>query len=86
MASLLRLLIRLYQIVLTPVRMMFGLHSTCRFVPTCSEYADEAVRVHGAWKGGRLALWRILRCHPWGGHGLDPVPEKVDRPAKTQKS
>jgi putative membrane protein insertion efficiency factor len=47
---------------------------TCRFTPTCSEYAIEAVRKYGALKGLRLAVKRILRCHPWGGQGYDPVP------------
>ncbi|MCJ2183088.1 membrane protein insertion efficiency factor YidD [Novosphingobium sp. 1949] len=47
---------------------------TCRFSPSCSQYAIEAVRAHGAIKGGYLAIWRLLRCHPWGGHGYDPVP------------
>ena len=47
----------------------------CRFLPTCSDYALDAVRKHGAWKGGRLALRRIGRCHPWGGSGFDPVPD-----------
>ncbi|WP_374411114.1 membrane protein insertion efficiency factor YidD [Novosphingobium colocasiae] len=51
---------------------------TCRFTPSCSQYAIEAVRGHGAIKGGLLALWRLLRCQPWGGHGYDPVPEKTD--------
>ncbi len=47
---------------------------TCRFEPTCSAYALEAVSLHGFFKGGALALWRILRCNPWGGGGFDPVP------------
>lgn len=47
---------------------------TCRFAPTCSEYAIEAVRKHGPLKGIRLAIKRIARCHPWGGQGYDPVP------------
>lgn len=46
----------------------------CRYVPTCSEYAVEAVLKHGIFHGGWLALRRILRCHPWGGSGYDPVP------------
>ena len=46
----------------------------CRYTPTCSQYAVEAVKKYGAVKGGWLALKRILRCHPWGGHGHDPVP------------
>lgn len=48
--------------------------STCRFVPTCSQYAVEAIRKYGPFKGGWLALKRISRCHPWGGSGYDPVP------------
>lgn len=47
---------------------------TCRFEPTCSEYAITALKRHGALKGGSLALRRIVRCHPWGGSGFDPVP------------
>lgn len=47
---------------------------TCRFTPTCSEYAIEAVKKHGPLKGMWLAIKRILRCHPWGGQGYDPVP------------
>ena len=45
----------------------------CRFQPTCSEYAYEAIDKYGILKGGRLAIWRILRCNPWGGSGYDPV-------------
>jgi putative membrane protein insertion efficiency factor len=48
--------------------------ATCRYTPTCSEYAIQAVRKHGIFKGGWLALRRIARCHPWGGSGYDPVP------------
>lgn len=46
----------------------------CRYTPTCSQYAQEAIRKYGPFKGGWLALRRILRCHPWGGSGYDPVP------------
>ena len=46
----------------------------CRYTPTCSQYAQEAIRKYGPFKGGWLALKRILRCHPWGGSGYDPVP------------
>ncbi len=51
----------------------------CRFRPTCSEYALEAIGSHGAIMGGWLALKRIGRCHPWGGSGFDPVPETCER-------
>ena len=47
---------------------------SCRVVPTCSEYAIEAIKKHGPFKGLYLAVRRILRCHPWGGSGYDPVP------------
>ena len=61
--------IRFYQLALSPF-----LGSRCRFTPTCSAYAAEAIRKWGAWKGGWLALKRIARCRPGGGHGYDPVP------------
>lgn len=50
------------------------LPKTCRFAPSCSEYAMQAIQRHGAWRGGILAARRIVRCHPWGGSGFDPVP------------
>jgi uncharacterized protein len=62
--------IRLYQWTLSPLLPM-----SCRFAPSCSEYAAEALLAHGLFRGGRLALRRLLRCHPWGGHGHDPVPQ-----------
>ena len=48
--------------------------ASCRFTPTCSEYAMQSIKKHGAFKGGVLAVKRIIRCHPWGGKGYDPVP------------
>lgn len=48
--------------------------ASCRYTPTCSQYAREALQKHGALRGSWLATRRILRCHPWGGHGYDPVP------------
>ena len=47
----------------------------CRHLPTCSEYALEAIDINGAWRGSWLALSRVCRCHPWGTHGFDPVPD-----------
>lgn len=66
---LLSLPIRFYRCCISPMT-----PPSCRFVPTCSEYALEALRKHGPLKGLYLAVRRILRCHPWGGHGYDPVP------------
>lgn len=70
-AHLLRGLVRLYQWTLSPL-----IGPVCRYAPSCSEYACEALARHGAGRGGWLAVKRILRCHPWGGHGHDPVPAK----------
>ena len=61
--------IRLYQLAISPL-----LPKSCRFSPSCSHYAIEAIGRHGAWRGGWLAARRIARCHPWGGTGYDPVP------------
>ena len=70
-----RMVIRFYQIFLRPVMKAFaGPHAGCRFAPTCSHYFLEAVEVHGSLKGSYLGIRRILRCHPWGGSGNDPVP------------
>ena len=55
---------------------------SCRFTPTCSEYAMEALSKHGAWKGSLLAVWRILRCSPFSKGGYDPVPEKKPKSKK----
>lgn len=63
------LLIKLYQYLLSPL-----LGASCRYTPTCSQYGIEAIRRHGPFKGGWLTLKRLSRCHPWGGHGHDPVP------------
>jgi uncharacterized protein len=68
--------IRFYQSTLSP-----SLPSTCRFYPTCSAYAYEAVEKWGVWKGAGMALRRVLRCRPFGGHGYDPVPEKHESEA-----
>ena len=58
-----------------------GRPSPCRYQPTCSSYAIEALEVHGALRGSWLSVRRLSRCHPWGGHGWDPVPLPVDAPA-----
>lgn len=64
-------LVRIYQYTISP---LFG--ANCRYTPTCSEYAVKAIKVWGPFKGSWLAIKRISRCHPWGSHGYDPVPEK----------
>ena len=69
MKKLLILPIRFYQRYVSPM-----LPPACRLTPTCSQYAIEAIQKHGALKGLWLALRRLLRCHPWGGSGYDPVP------------
>ena len=71
MRTILILLGRAYQVTLSPL-----FRGCCRFEPSCSNYAIEALTVHGAFKGSLLAAWRLLRCHPFGAHGYDPVPAK----------
>ena len=68
-ARILILGVRGYQVALGP---LLGGH--CRFTPSCSFYSIEAFERHGAWRGLRLTVRRLLRCQPWGGHGHDPVP------------
>ncbi len=74
------LLIRIYQRVISPI-----LPSACRYTPTCSHYAVEALQKHGLWRGIYLAAKRIGSCHPWGGSGYDPVPEAKSSASETQK-
>lgn len=69
LAELLILPIQFYRKFISPLT-----PPSCRYTPTCSEYAVEALRKYGPFKGGWLALRRLLSCHPWGGHGYDPVP------------
>ena len=73
------LAIRVYQRVISPVLSALGRPAGlgCRFTPSCSAYALEAVQQRGAWRGAGLAARRVCRCHPWGGCGHDPVPEEV---------
>jgi putative membrane protein insertion efficiency factor len=72
------LLVRFYQGAISPLK-----PATCRYQPTCSHYTIEALKKHGIFSGGWLAIKRIGSCHPWGGSGFDPVPEKLDK--KEQK-
>lgn len=73
-AALFLFIIRGYQRFISPL-----LPASCRYAPTCSDYAVQAIRKHGGLKGGWLATTRILRCHPWGGCGFDAVPETLEK-------
>ena len=70
-------LVALYRVAVSP-----WLGANCRFEPSCSAYAMEALRVHGAFRGTSLTIRRIGRCHPWGGSGYDPVPDKEQDPVE----
>ncbi|MFC0253537.1 membrane protein insertion efficiency factor YidD [Massilia consociata] len=74
MKTLLVWFLRGYQLLLSPM-----LGQTCRFYPTCSNYAIEALRTHGAARGSLLAARRVCRCHPWNPGGVDPVPPAPDK-------
>ena len=74
--AVLLVLIRAYRVTLAG-----PLGGQCRFFPSCSVYAEEAVRTHGAVKGTALTAWRLLRCSPLSGGGIDPVPARNDRPS-----
>ena len=67
-------IIRAYQLVISPM-----LGSNCRFMPTCSEYAMGSLKEYGLVKGTFLSIKRIGKCHPWGGHGYDPIPTKMEK-------
>ena len=72
-------LIRLYRLTLSPAKTFLGGPlAQCRFTPSCSEYAVESLRTHGAVNGSWHAVKRVCRCHPWGGCGHDPVPGKSE--------
>lgn len=73
MSKLIIILIRFYQKFISPL-----CPGVCRYRPTCSQYAIEAIKIHGPIKGVWLSCKRICRCHPWGGCGYDPVPPKGD--------
>jgi putative membrane protein insertion efficiency factor len=72
-----RLVIRAYQLTLSAIA---GSH--CRHLPTCSAYLDEAIARHGLWAGGAMGIARLLRCHPWGTAGFDPVPKTLPTHAR----
>ena len=76
LARVLALPVRAYRLVASPL-----VGQSCRFQPTCSAYALEALERHGALKGAALAAARIARCHPWGGSGIDNVPQTAQDPA-----
>ena len=71
--------VRVYQYTLRPV-----LGANCRFSPSCSDYALQALRAHGAMRGSGLAAWRVLRCNPWCAGGHDPVPAACTSPHSTE--
>jgi len=71
MRTLLIALIRLYRLILSP-----WMGNQCRFYPTCSVYAEDAIATHGGLKGSTLAVRRLCKCHPWHPGGIDPVPAK----------
>ncbi|MBY6241679.1 membrane protein insertion efficiency factor YidD [Methylosinus sp. Sm6] len=77
LATLARALILLYRLTLSAF-----VGRDCRYLPTCSEYADEAIRRHGLWAGGWMGLARVCRCRPGGGDGYDPVPERLAEDAR----
>lgn len=68
-------LIKTYQLTLSP---RFS-HGSCRYIPTCSQYALEAIEIHGVFKGSLMGLWRIMRCNPFVKGGYDPVPPKKEK-------
>jgi uncharacterized protein len=84
LSRVLRVVIRFYQRFLNPLlKALAGPASGCRFLPTCSNYFLQAVEIHGPYRGSWLGFRRILRCHPWGKWGVDPVPQK---PQKTREN
>ena len=66
------LVVHAYRYLISPL-----IGHSCRYTPSCSEYALQALKEHGAYKGCYLTIKRLLRCHPWGGRGYDPVPKKL---------
>ena len=64
-------IIKIYQMILSPL-----IGKNCRYLPTCSEYVIESLKLHGLLRGSFFAIKRILKCHPFGGHGFDPIPKR----------
>ena len=64
-------IIKIYQFIFSPL-----IGKNCRYLPTCSEYAIESLKLHGLLRGSFFAIRRILKCHPFGGHGFDPIPKR----------
>ena len=79
MTRFLLILLGFYKRWLSPALHALNPGQGCKFLPTCSEYAAEAIAIHGAWKGSVLALRRLGRCHPFGKGGVDPVPRRESR-------
>lgn len=80
LAAFLLLFLGIYRYAISPVIHMLAPGCGCRFTPTCSEYAVEAIRKHGPARGTWLAVRRLLKCHPWGDWGHDPVPQSCTCP------
>jgi len=79
-------MIKWYQTWLSPLKIFFGVSGgSCRFTPTCSEYAIGAIHSHGVFKGFFLGIYRIMRCQPWGGQGYDPVPPASPKKQGTER-
>lgn len=79
-STILVLFVKGYQYAISPL-----FPPSCRYTPTCSKYTIDAIQMHGPFKGSILAVKRISSCHPWGGHGYDPVPDMEDEKTKTKK-
>lgn len=72
-------LLKAYRNLISPVlASLIGPGFGCRYQPTCSQYAERAIKKFGLWSGLRLTIQRIFRCHPWGSHGYDPVPDSLN--------
>lgn len=87
MKWLIKLIIRFYRYALRPViHALSGPTCGCRYHPSCSQYFLDAVDEWGSIRGSALGIWRILRCHPWGKCGYDPVPQRQDSPRHSLSS